>query len=117
MAQKVPCWSNMETSKFVSSQYLKTVLEKALSKLKVEGEDFVIVPDEVSDSEKDLGCADELMNEPAEGLPTPKKRHGLYWTYSLQFKISIIIELIHTPVEELSDKYNIPRSTIFSWEK
>ena len=77
----------------------------------------MIVLDEVSDSDEDLGCADELVNEPAEGPPAPKKRRGRYRTYSLQFKTSIVMELVHTPLGELSERYDIPRSTIFSWEK
>ena len=84
-----------------------------MSELKDEGEDSVIVLDEVSVSDEDLGCADELMNEPAAGPPASKKRHRHYRTYSLQFKTSIIMELVHTPVRELSEKYDIPRSTIF----
>ena len=77
----------------------------------------MIVLDEVSDSDEDLGCADELVNEPAEGPPAPKKRLGRYRTYSLQFKTSVVMEQVHTPVGELSERYDIPRSTIFSWEK
>ena len=77
----------------------------------------MIVLDEVNDSDEDLGCANELMNEPVAGPPAPKKRRRCYRTYSLQFKTSIIMELVQTPVRELSEKYDILRSTIFSWEK
>ena len=73
--------------------------------------------DEVSDPDEDLGCADELVNEPVKGPPAPKKKCRHYRTYSFQFTTSVIMELVHTPVGELSEKYDIPRLTIFSWEK
>ena len=77
-SKKHPVDRPQKSSKIVYSQYPKTTAKNALSELKDEGKDSVTVLDEVRDSDEDLGCADELINEPAEGQPAPKKRHRCY---------------------------------------
>lgn len=48
--------------------------------------------------------------------PAPKKtKRGQYRSYS-QFNTSILLQMAQTPVSVLSERYSIPRSTIFSWE-
>jgi transposase-like protein len=49
--------------------------------------------------------------------PKPKLRRGQYRSYSLQFKLSVVEETAYYPLADLATKYNIPRSTISSWEQ
>ena len=46
----------------------------------------------------------------------PRKDVGTTNLTAFSFKNSVVMELEHTPVVEISEKYGIPRSTIWSWE-
>ena len=49
--------------------------------------------------------------------PEKKLKRGQYRSYSLQFKMSVVTELMNTgtPIGVLACKYNVPRTTIMSW--
>jgi hypothetical protein len=67
------------------------------------------------DHDKDCDHDDRYASEREENAPLLKKRRGHYYSYSLQFKNSIVMKLEHILVE-ISEKYGIPRLTIWSWE-
>ncbi len=90
-----------------TSKAIVTVLPSVAEKDK----DVVVISD-------DSGEEDERPSDDSTNLePAPKKKRGQYRSYSLQFKTSVILQLAHTPVGVLSERYNIPQSTIFSWEQ
>ncbi len=83
----------------------------------------VLVDDGGADYDYDLDDLNDFVDDDLDDFVdinevfAPKKKRGYYRSYSLQFKTSIVLELTHTPVGELSERYGISRSTIFSWEK
>ena len=46
----------------------------------------------------------------------PPKKRGRYRSYSLQLKMSVVEEVCEKPISIVAEKYNVPRSTILSWE-
>lgn len=77
--------------------------------------------------EKDEECHKEIGDDTSSvsateliepGPPILKKaKRGHYRSYSVQFKMSIVMELYSgTPALVLSQCYNVPRTTILSWE-
>ena len=60
---------------------------------------------------------DSETNEDLE--QPPKKRHGQYRLHYLQFKKIAMNELheLGSQVGEVAEKFNIPRSNLFTWEK
>ena len=82
--KKRPVGRPRKSSRIIAYQRPMTASKNPLSELTDKREDSVIVLDEVNDSDEDLGCADELVNEPAASSSVPKQRPRRYRTYSLQ---------------------------------
>lgn len=59
---------------------------------------------------------DNEQDSDSEDIQPTKKHGGTYRSYSYGMQLSIVKELATTPISDLSQKYNVPRSTIFSWE-
>lgn len=66
--------------------------------------------DEINDQLVDL-----TSEEPAT-MDLTRKGRGHYRSYSLQFKMSVVAEVVTTPLSVVAEKYSIARSTIASWE-
>ncbi len=62
-----------------------------------------------------LGQSDSDDHEP----PTVKKKRGHYRSYSIQFKMSVVLEEMYKcqkPIAVVAEKYGVPRTTILSWK-
>lgn len=81
-----------------------------------------LLPPEKTTSNKAEENEEQFFNLDSDNdadSPSPKKqKRGHYRTYSLHYKMAVLEEVYtgERPICTVADKYNIPRSTILSWE-
>ena len=83
-----------------------------------------IVPIKQADNSNCELCSENQTEKENETTPTPRsssfppKKRGQYKLYSLDFKLAVVRELYKSDasVSDMARKYNLPHSTINSWE-
>ncbi len=123
---KIIIISPIFSSKGFLTRYNPQKIEKTCRRLKIEPQQpadhhtktagkVLIGPTEKSTDQQHSSDHDNNDDEPEL---TAKNKCGTYMSYSLDFKLAVIRELHESDVciSSVSSKYNLPWSTIHSWE-
>ena len=86
------------------------------SAITISTDQTVVDPQEDTESSTNCDETNQTVDLPSGESGPTKKHRGQYRSYSLQFKMSVVAEVVNSPLASVAQKYNIARSTIASWE-
>ena len=97
----------------------KSASSLEFSKVQPPTEEYLeISDDKQQENHESTNSSASNPGSDAAGQDPPKKKakRGHYHSNSLQLKMSVVAEMCQNPISVVAEKYNIPRSTVLSWE-